>query len=701
MPCAAPDPNARAGAGHQALALTPVSHVTGHGPRFEATGRAPWLELNFVAGVPAGRWISLTYASGLFDPLVRPVIRFIASTSTVDTPLPAALFGRGQWTGRVPDQTDRILISPTNRRGPFGFSIDSWRLRTRASVLYEATRGNPVPTAYAVGSRLLGWHEEARARLANAIGGLTLGQYHEWRSARLRSPDLDGIDKPTHDWTKGVHVRFVCYGWHLDRSAFEATLESLKAQIYPNWSLLLVDAPPSGRGAADATAPSLAEPGRLLRCAPDAPVDRFLDLVDGRAVIVAPITAGDVVPIGAAAALVEHAAACPQHDLFYADEDSVDAQGRFCDSRMKPDWSPIFNAETGYINRAIYVHHRRLRNLSNWTAAELGSANRLCRQFDGAGASEVIHIRRIGRTIPRPDLSVRETEFETGQCAVPTVKAPSPVTGMPWVSVIIPTRDQPDLLTACLEGIERSTDGRDIEVLIVDNGSRRRATVALLGQLKAKPGVRVVEAPGPFNFAALCNQAATVARAALLAFLNDDINILDHDWLAKLSPWTMRPDVGAVGPAMLYPSGRLQFAGTVIGAGGFAAHVNRGTDAKVPGYLRRLMVPHEVSAVTAACLLVEKWKFDAVCGFDATCFPVDLNDVDLCLRLKARGWQSLLVPTVKLEHLESATRKRTWRPRRRYALEHQAFRERWGAAIRDDPYFHPGLSLSSSRLALG
>lgn len=683
------------------LALTPVSHVTGHGPRFEATGLAPWLELTFVAGVPAGRWISLTYASGLFDPLIRPVIRFVAPTSTVDTPLPAALFGRGQWTGRVPDQTNRILISPTNRVGPFGFSIEGWRLRTRASVLFEATRDNQLSTTYAVASRLVGWREEARIRLANAIGGISLGRYHEWRSARLRSPDLGGIDKPTHDWTKGVHVRFVCNGWHRDPAAFEATLESLKAQVYPNWSLLLVDADQDARGGAEIAVLPPAEPGKLLRCPADAPIGRFLDPANSAAVIVTSVTAGDVVPIGAAAAVAEHVAANPEHDLFYADEDSIDAKGRFCDARMKPDWSPAFNARSGYVKSAIYVHDRRLRRHPDWIVADLGDVNRLCRQFDDAGASDVIHIRRIGLTRPRTDRAARNRGVPSARVAAPADRAPSLVTGLPWASIIIPTRDQPELLTTCLDGVARSADGRDIEVLIVDNGSRLPATVSLLKQLKARDGVSVVEAPGPFNFAALCNQGATAARAPLLAFLNDDVKVLDCDWLRKLSPWTSRPDVGAVAPAMLYPSGRLQFAGTVIGLGGFAAHVNRGMDAQVPGYLGRLTVPHEVSAVTAACLLLEKRKFDAVHGFDAARFPVDLNDVDLCLRLNGRGWRSLLVPTVKLMHCESATRKRTWRPNRRYALEHQAFRERWSALIRDDPYFHPALSLSSSRLTLG
>jgi GT2 family glycosyltransferase len=240
----------------------------------------------------------------------------------------------------------------------------------------------------------------------------------------------------------------------------------------------------------------------------------------------------------------------------------------------------------------------------------------------------------------------------------------------------------------------------EFEVIIVDNGSEEEETLAIFESLDADRRFRILSSPGPFNFSALCNRAAADSRSPLLAFLNSDTVPERPDWLSTLAAWASRPEIGAVGARLLYPSGRLQHAGLVMGLGGHAAHIEAGAPGDEAGYLRRLAVPHEVSAVTAACLVVERPKFDAVGGFDAEAFPVELGDVDLCLRLAARGWAALLVPEVTLVHHESATRGRTKHRDKRYEAERQCFEARWKRVIRDDPYFHPALSLTSLRTML-
>ncbi len=171
------------------------------------------------------------------------------------------------------------------------------------------------------------------------------------------------------------------------------------------------------------------------------------------------------------------------------------------------------------------------------------------------------------------------------------------------------------------------------------------------------------------------------------------------DWLANLMGWAMRPDVGAVGARLLYPSGRLQHAGLVLGLGGYAAHIDVGSEAAYKGYLDRLRVPHEVSAVTGACLAVEKSKFDAIGGFDAERYPIELGDIDLCLRLAQRGWKTVFTPDAVLTHHESATRGRS-NVAERYAKERQHFLASWKDAVLDDPCFHPALSLTARRTSL-
>jgi O-antigen biosynthesis protein len=151
---------------------------------------------------------------------------------------------------------------------------------------------------------------------------------------------------------------------------------------------------------------------------------------------------------------------------------------------------------------------------------------------------------------------------------------------------------------------------------------------------------------------------------------------------------------------LLFPDGRLQHAGVVLGFGGIAGHLYRSMPADHSGYCNRLTTPHEVGAVTAACIAVERYKFEAVGGFDAENLPVDLNDMDLCLRISEHGWTNLWTPEAVLIHLQSATRGIDPDPFALYRQERTYFVRRWAEKIRDDPYFHPALSLFSHEVAL-
>jgi GT2 family glycosyltransferase len=207
--------------------------------------------------------------------------------------------------------------------------------------------------------------------------------------------------------------------------------------------------------------------------------------------------------------------------------------------------------------------------------------------------------------------------------------------------------------------------------------------------------------PEPFNYSRLCNEAAAKSRARFLVFLNNDTEIVEASWLERLLAFASRPDVGAVGAKLLYPKGRVQHAGVLISVDGLAGHFQCGLAASDPGYFGRLCSPHDVGAVTAAFLPVEDEKFFAVGGFDERNLPVDLNDVDLCLRLTERGWRALCDPTVRVIHQESGARRAKVRLDERYKTQHDYFRVGWRDRIQDDPYFHPALSLDTLSPALG
>ena len=176
--------------------------------------------------------------------------------------------------------------------------------------------------------------------------------------------------------------------------------------------------------------------------------------------------------------------------------------------------------------------------------------------------------------------------------------------------------------------------------------------------------------------------------------------MLQRNWLKAMVRWAIEPQVGVVGAKLLFPHGKIQHAGVVLGFGGIAGHIYRRLSQGYPGYLAQLTVPHEVSAVTGACMAVARTKFEAVGGFDSENLAIDLNDIDFCLRIAERGWTNVWTPEATLIHHQSATRGIDRDPFALYRKERAYFVERWSHVIRDDPYFHPALSLYAHDVAL-
>jgi GT2 family glycosyltransferase len=269
------------------------------------------------------------------------------------------------------------------------------------------------------------------------------------------------------------------------------------------------------------------------------------------------------------------------------------------------------------------------------------------------------------------------------------------------VSIIIPTRDHADLLKECLQGLEKSTDYPAVNVVLVDNGSTQNEACALLSSLEGNPRYIILRRPGPFNYSQLCNDGASQTKSPILLFLNNDIQLFDPDWLKAMVAWAVRPEIGIVGAKLLFPDRKIQHAGVVLGMGGLAGHPYWKCGNDEAGYLNQLQKVREISAVTTACGAVERYKFEAIGGFDCENLAVDLNDVDLCLRLAERGLSNILTPEATMIHVQSASRGDGQDGFQRYRRERGYFANRWSEAIRDDPYFHPALSLFSQRPALG
>jgi O-antigen biosynthesis protein len=264
-------------------------------------------------------------------------------------------------------------------------------------------------------------------------------------------------------------------------------------------------------------------------------------------------------------------------------------------------------------------------------------------------------------------------------------------------TIVIPVRNQIELLRSCLRSIEPALADGDVEILIVDNDSADPEMITLLNNLDGKAAT-VLRAPGPFNFARLNNIAAEKAKGEFLCLLNNDVQATDDQWLREMLGRMCEEDVGAVGALLLWPSGVVQHGGTVLGSSFAATHAFCDRFHTDSGYADLLCVAHECSAVTAACLLTRRSDYLEVGGMDEVLFPVSFNDVDYCLKLRAKGKRIVFTPHARLLHLESASRGDDTQPDRaaRFERELRNLRARWGEYLIADPYYSPILSLDAT-----
>ena len=265
------------------------------------------------------------------------------------------------------------------------------------------------------------------------------------------------------------------------------------------------------------------------------------------------------------------------------------------------------------------------------------------------------------------------------------------------VSIVIPTRDRADLLRPCLESLKRTMALKDNELIIVDNNSSDPDALDCL-QAEAEQGARLVHIRGPYNFARLIGSAAAVATGEFLLVMNNDVEAVSEDWLEDMLSRAAEPDVGAVGATLLWPSGVVRHGGVVLGmqlAAGSASDDRIDGD---PGYCDQLVVAHQRSAVSGACLLTRRSLFGALNGFDGIRFPVDYADIDYCLRLRARGYRVVMAPRARL--LRHGPARREPIPGigdvNRIPLDLRNLRAAWGEVLLSDPYYNPMLSTHGS-----
>lgn len=438
----------------------------------------------------------------------------------------------------------------------------------------------------------------------------------------------------------------------------------------------------------------------------------FGPTIDTDADFIVPLRVGDKLSPAALFRFAETAQEVSTALILYGDEDRLDERGRRTNPWFKPRWNEEMFLALDYLSNSAAVRTRLAREI--WSIKEPQDVSALMLSAGLAAADSIVHVPHVlchvdstaVRHSDRVSIVAEQLEPLGGTCSegpFDTVKVEWPLPEeLPLISIIIATKDKLELLRPCVEGILDRTDYGRFELLIVDNGSVEASTRSYLAKLGTVPDVRVLAFPHPFNFSAINNFAARESRGSFLCLLNNDTEVIEPSWLTELMRYAVRRDVGATGAKLLYPDSTIQHAGIVVGIGGAAGHAHRHLPATDAGYFRMAHVPQFVSAVTGACLVIEKAKFDAVGGLEED-FAVAFNDVDFCLKIQSAGWRNVYVPHAVLLHHESKSRGKDELPQnvRRFRREFDILQQRWGTNAYVDPVHNPNLDRGSERFVIG
>jgi len=411
----------------------------------------------------------------------------------------------------------------------------------------------------------------------------------------------------------------------------------------------------------------------------------------------------------------------PEIDMIYSDEDRLSEDGRFIEPFFKPDWSPdtflsvmytchlstyrrsiindIGGFRVGYegsqdwdlalrftekTNKIAHIpkilYHWRIH--SNSTASGLP-----VKLYANTSSKKAIEEALLRRNEPGNVITCQDKTKYTVRYKIKDYSKK--------VSIILLTKDKPELLSDCLQSIFSLTSYPNYEIILVDNGSKLSTTKKLINEWKQKESQRlkVLHLDIPFNYAVINNYAIYKSNGEYILLLNDDTKIIDNDWLDAMIEYAQRPSIGAVGPLLLDSDNKIQHAGVIAGSGGVAGNAYIGKQLEnTDGYFYNLHYPRNVAAVTGSCLMCRREVFNEIGGMCEE-LAVSFNDTDLCFKILDCGYMNIFLPHVKLYHYESQTRgnEDTSEKKERFIEEVSIMRDRWMKYISNDPFYSPHL----------
>lgn len=636
---------------------------------------------------------------------------------------------------KVDNVAERILRRLLGRPG------SALRFPTIAAPAPGAAASEPLSRSKQVETLLRKGFWLLRDATKVAVGGKKASQqspqreanpYGSWAEAFMTIDDVvrDHLKRRVQLLTYQPLLSVVMTTYNTDHRFLAEAIESVLAQYYGNFELLICDDCSPDEGVREVVRryerqdPRVrlierSENGGISAAANSAIAEakgEWLVFMDHDDTIVEHAFLHLVLPMNV------HPGVC----LIYSDEDKINETGQPFMPYFKSDFDPLLLLGQNYVCHLTTVRRQLV--------ADLGG---LRSEFDGSQDWDLV--LRVSEVVPREAIvhvplvlyhwrsheestsrasAAKPWALEAGLRAVEAALARRGVaaevlevagTGFsevhfalpeepPLVSILIPTRDG-KYLAKCVTSVLELTTYPNYEIVVIDNGSVEKSTSRFFEKMAGK--LTVIRDDSPFNYSALHNRAVPQCRGEVLVLLNDDTEVLAPSWLSAMVAQLLQPQVGAVGAKLLYPDGRVQHAGVILGPDGLAGHVARFRSKDDKGYFGRTALASEFQACTAACLAVRRTTWEKLGGLDEE-LKVAWNDIDFCLRVRANGETVTYTPLAELLHYESVSRgtDQSGPSYNRFMEEILIMRDRWGFEIARDPYYNPNLSLSHAMFEL-
>lgn len=590
-----------------------------------------------------------------------------------------------------------------------------------------------------------------KIRPYNILKGIRYLRHFGWKEFRIRLAErMEPEEVPYGPWYEDYRVKLeelkqqkkrrwkqeICFSiavpvYRTPETFLRQMIESVTGQSYGNWELCIANGSPDDKKVRAV----------LEEYAGRDPRIRVKNLenqgIAGNSNAALAMAKGDYVgfldhdDLLAPNALYEAAAYLekyPQTDMLYTDEDKVteDLSAHF-QPHLKPDFNLDLLRSNNYICHFLIVKRTLALRAGEFRQEYEGAqdydfvlrcADQACRI---GHVPEILYHWRTSRSSTADNPASKMYAYDAGKRAIEAhlqrrgekgevslkkdlgfYRVVYPVKKQERISVVIPSKDQWETLKACLDSIREKTTYPDYEIIVVENNSREPETFAYYKTIDGKDNIRVITWDKPFNYSAINNFGIRHASGQYVICLNNDIQVITGGWMEELLGVCQREEVGVVGAKLYYPDDTIQHAGIVVGIGGIAGSLFVGMKRERSGYLHKASLMQDLSAVTAACMMVKKKAFEEAGGFEEK-LAVAFNDVDLCLKIREKGYLVVYDPYVEMYHYESKTRGRedTKEKVRRFQGEIEYMRTRWIGILKEgDPCYNKNLSLSKWNYSL-